>query len=275
LEINWKPGLTLLVSLNPMPEPDGGQGWVMALRDITPLKQQDKLKTQAMAEVVGKIRLLLAQAMNSLVELNLRAQQDERIAASLFRLTRVWENIQTWGDELLAVAQAGAARAPHPTQVELSQILHQLPSEPSVRRFQQGGGRLTVAIEGSLPAIQTDAELLSTALHSLVRRAILRGPADNEIHIHAWLHEQQVWVEINDNGPPAEDTSPVLLVDQSMNRLSSDSARTPAHAGMELMRARSMLERLEGQLWIGGRGARGSTILICLPLSLTLYRPNQ
>jgi K+-sensing histidine kinase KdpD len=212
--------------------------------------------------------------MNSLVELNLRAQQDERIASSLFRLTRVWENIQTWGDELLAVAQADAARAPHPTPVELPEVLDKLMSEPSVRRFQQGGGQISVSIEGLLPAIQTDAELLAAALNSLVRRAILRGPANNEINIYARLHEQQVWVEINDNGPPAEDTGPVLLVDQSMNRLASDPTRTPAHAGMELMRARSILERLEGQLWIGGRGARGSTIIFCLPPSLTLSRPN-
>ena len=247
----------------------------MALRDITSLKQQDKLKTQAMAEVVGKIRLLLAQAMNSLVELNLRAQEDDRIASSLFRLTRVWENIQTWGDELLSVAQADNARAPYPVPVELPQTLNNLTTEPSVRRFQQGGGRLTVSVEDDLPTIQSDAELLVAALQSLVRRAILRGPADNEIHIHARLRDQQVWIEINDNGPPAEDTSPVLLVDQSMNRLAGDPARTPAHAGMELMRARSMLERLEGQLWIGGRGARGSTIIFCLPPSLTLSRQNM
>jgi FixJ family two-component response regulator len=275
LEINWAPGLSLLVSLNPMPEPGGGQGWVMALRDITALKQQDKLKTQAMAEVVSKIRLLLAQAMNSLVELNLRLQQDERTASSLFRLTRVWENIQTWGDELLAVAQADASRAPYPTPVDLQQMLGKLPAEPSVLRFQQGGGRLTVTVDAELQPILTDAELLAATLHSLVRRAILRTQTNKEIRVHAREHERQVWVEISDSGPPAEDTSPVLLVDQSMNRLTGDPARTPAHAGMELMRARSMVERLEGQLWIGGRGARGSTIILCLPPSLTLSGPKM
>jgi K+-sensing histidine kinase KdpD len=270
LEITWNANTQLMISLTPLPDKTGGRGWVMALRDITALKQQEKVKTQALAEVVGRIRLLLAEAMNALVEINLRAPQDERITASLFRLTRVWENIQTWGDELLSVAQADSARAPNPATVDLATMLKKLPEDAAVRRYQLGGGLFEVQIDNQLPAVQTDPELISAALFSLVRRAILRGPANNEIQVSARMHHHQVWVEISDNGPPAEDTSPLRGVDQSINRLVNDPVNTSAAVGLELVRARTILDRLEGQLWIGGRGPRGSTIQFCLPTSLSL-----
>lgn len=268
LEITWNTTTTLMVSLTPLPDKSGGRGWVMALRDITALKQQEKVKTQALAEVVGRIRLLLAEAMNALVEINLRAPQDDRITASLFRLTRVWENIQTWGDELLSVAQADAARAPHPASVDLAAMIKKLPEDAAVRRYQMGGGLFEVRVDGALPPVHTDPEMISAALLSLVRRSILRGPANNEIQVSARAHNQTVWIEISDNGPPAEDTSPVRGVDQSINRLVNDPANTSATVGLELVRARTILDRLEGQLWIGGRGPRGSTIQFCLPPSL-------
>ncbi len=274
LEISWNANMTLMISLAPLPESGGKAGWVMALRDITLLKEQEKLKTQALSEVIGRIRILLAEAMNALVEINLRAPQDERTASSLFRLTRVWENIQTWGDELIAVAQADTVRAPQPKTVNLDQLLKALGEGTSLRR-QSGGNRLTLEIADSLPPIQTDPEILSGALQSLLRRAALRNPPDGVIQVRALTHNQQVWIAISDQGPAAEDTNPLRVMDQSMKRLATDEIRSdpaalPAHLGLELMRARSMVERLEGQLWIGGQGPRGSTILLCLPLALTL-----
>jgi PAS domain S-box-containing protein len=275
LEMQWNEGTSLMVSLAPLPESESGQpGWVMALRDVSVIKQQEKLKTQAMSEVVGKIRLLLAEAMNALVDLNLRVPQDERIASNIFRLTKVWERIQSWGDELLAVAQVDSGRSPLPAIVQLDKLLGALPEEEMVRRFQQGGGRLALRLSDPLPAVQIDPELVAQLLNILVRRAIKRSPSNSEVRVSARVLDSQMWVEISDDGPRAEDTNPLQAFNQSMLRLSTDTGSVPGNQGLELMRARSILNRLDGQLWIGGQGPRGSTIIVCLPARALSQGPN-
>jgi PAS domain S-box-containing protein len=275
LEMQWNEGTSLMVSLAPLPESESGQpGWVMALRDVSVIKQQEKLKTQAMSEVVGKIRLLLAEAMNALVDLNLRVPQDERIASNIFRLTKVWERIQSWGDELLAVAQVDSGRSPLPAIVQLDKLLGALPEEEMVRRFQQGGGRLALRLSDPLPAVQIDPELVAQLLNILVRRAIKRSPSNSEVRVSARVLDSQMWVEISDDGPRAEDTNPLQAFNQSMLRLSTDTGSAPGNLGLELMRARSILNRLDGQLWIGGQGPRGSTIIVCLPARALSQGPN-
>jgi PAS domain S-box-containing protein len=275
LEMQWNEGTSLMVSLAPLPESESGQpGWVMALRDVSVIKQQEKLKTQAMSEVVGKIRLLLAEAMNALVDLNLRVPQDERIASNIFRLTKVWERIQSWGDELLAVAQVDSGRSPLPAIVQLDKLLGALPEEEMVRRFQQGGGRLALRLSDPLPAVQIDPELVAQLLNILVRRAIKRSPSNSEVRVSARVLDSQMWVEISDDGPRAEDTNPLQAINQSMLRLSTDTGSAPGNLGLELMRARSILNRLGGQLWIGGQGPRGSTIIVCLPARALSQGPN-
>lgn len=275
LEMQWNEGTSLIVSLTPLRESGSSEpGWVMALRDVSVIKQQEKLKTQAMSEVVSKIRLLLAEAMNALVDLNLRVPQDERIASNVFRLTRVWERIQSWGDELLAVAQVDSGRSPRPAIVQPDKLLGALPEDDMVRRFQQGGGRLTLRMSDHLPAVQTDPELVSQLLNILVRRAITRSPSNSEVRVSARVLDSQLWVEISDNGPRAEDTNPLQAFNQSMQRLSSDTGASPGNLGLELMRARSILSRLDGQLWIGGQGPRGSTIIVCLPAQTPSQGPS-
>jgi PAS domain S-box-containing protein len=275
LEMQWNDGASLMVSLTPLVEGESGQsGWVMALRDISIIKQQEKLKTQAMSEVIGRIRLLLAEAMNALVDLNLRAPQDERTAASIFRLTSVWERIQSWGDELLAVAQVDSGRSPRPAIVDPEKLLKAITEDTHVKRFQQGGGRLSLRLADSLPAVQMDPDLVSQLLNILTRRAILRSPANSEVRLGARVLDDQMWIEIHDAGPRAEDTNPLQTFDQSLLRLSADGGAPKANLGLELMRARSILNRLDGQLWIGGQGPRGSTIIVCLPARVPLVGSN-
>jgi CheY-like chemotaxis protein len=274
LDLQWSADASYMVSLTPLLEGGADQpGWVMALRDVTALKQQEKLKTQAMAEVINKIRLLLAEAMNALVDLNLRVPQDERVASSVFRLNKVWERLQSWGDELLAVAQVDSSRSPRPAIVNLEKLLQALPEDNTVKRYQQGGGRLTVRQIDALPVVQTDPEMVTQLLNILLRRAIMRSPARGEVRVTARALSDQVWIEISDSGPRAEDTNPMQAFDQSVHRLTSDAMTAPGNLGLELMRARSILERLDGQLWIGGEGPRGSTIMVCLPARATSSAP--
>jgi signal transduction histidine kinase len=234
----------------------------MVLRDITPLKRLDAVKTQALLETINKIRMPIAEAMNALVALNMQIPQDERITGSLFQLTRTWERIQAWGDELKTVVQSDAEWNIQSIKVDLHRILDAVQDEQVVRLFKQIGGRLSLQIDSPLPLVRTDPDMLFRLLHDLIQRATMRSPQNGEVRIRAHQSRQQVWIEISDDGPPASNTDPLNIFDQS----TADVAARSVSMGLELARAKSILDRLDGQLWVGGQQSRGSTVILCLPV---------
>jgi K+-sensing histidine kinase KdpD len=233
----------------------------MILRDITPLKRSDQLKTQALQEAIGKIRVPLAEAMGAVVDLNLQLPQDERVAASVFQLTSVWERIQTWSDELLDVMQGEAEWHAQPKKINLQKILDTIQADQAVRLFRQGGGRLSINPVLPLPLVRTDPDMLNRLLSSLVKRAVMRSDQDGEIRIQARAFKGQVWIEISDTGSPVSAPNIMQIFDKSVSELATGSLKV----GLELVRAKSILDRLDGQLWVAGSGPRGGTIIVCLP----------
>jgi len=248
------------VNISPLPDLSGGQGWILVLRDITALKRMEKLRTQALTEAINKVRMPLAEAMNAVVDLNIRASQDERLASGLYRLTSVWEQIQSWGDEMMGVVHSDSERIIRPVLVEPVKVLDSLVNEQVVRLYQQSGGKVDITIDDGLPAVRTDPEMLNRLLVGLVRRAAQRSSHNGQVRISAREFRQQVWIGISDDGPLVPDADLLKIFDES-------SVSMPA--GLDLARAKSILDRLDGQLWIGGQGPRGSSIIICLPVAMS------
>jgi K+-sensing histidine kinase KdpD len=251
-----------MLSLTPILEgTDCGRGWALILRDITSLKRSDQLKTQALQEAIGKVRVPLAEAMGAVVDLNLQLPQDERVAASVFQLTSVWERIQTWSDELIDVMQGEAEWHAQPKKVNPQKVLDAIQGDQSVRLFRQGGGRLSINPVLPLPLVRTDADMLNRLIVSLVKRAVMRSEQDGEIRIQARALKGQVWIEISDDGPQVSTPNIMQVFDKSVSELATGSLKV----GLELVRAKSILDRLDGQLWVAGSGPRGGTIIVCLP----------
>jgi PAS domain S-box-containing protein len=262
MEVHLQNNTIHMLSLTPIPEEDDRrQGWAIILRDITPLKRSDQLKTQALQEAIGKIRVPLAEAMGAVVDLNLQIPQDERVSASLFQLTSVWERIQTWSDDLINVMQSEADWHIQPHKVNLQKVLETVQADQAVRLFRQAGGRLSINPVLPLPLVRTDADMLNRLLVSLIKRAVMRSAQDGEIRLQARAYKGQVWIEVSDDGAPVSAPNIMQIFDKSVAELATGSLK----AGLELVRAKTMLDRLDGQLWVGGGGPRGSTIIICLP----------
>jgi PAS domain S-box-containing protein len=262
MEIHLQNNSVHMLSLTPiLEEADNRWGWAMILRDITPLKRSDQLKTQALQEAIGKIRVPLAEAMGAVVDLNMQLPQDERVAASVFQLTSVWERIQTWSDELLDVMQGEAEWHAQPKKINLQKILDTIQADQAVRLFRQGGGRLSINPVLPLPLVRTDPDMLNRLLSSLVKRAVMRSDQDGEIRIQARAFKGQVWIEISDTGSPVSAPNIMQIFDKSVSELATGSLKV----GLELVRAKSILDRLDGQLWVAGSGPRGGTIIVCLP----------
>ncbi|MFZ6027089.1 MAG: response regulator [Chloroflexota bacterium] len=260
LEVPWDTSVQM-VNLTPLMKDGAWKGWVMVLRDITHFKKLDDLKAQMLSEAADKIRYPLVQAVNALAELDLLSSQDERVAGIVYRLTKVWGRIQEWVDDLPTMMQLDAGLTLKVSNVNLSNLLDEITNEWNSGKLRDRGLSLITHVEASLPLVRADAALLRQLVNGLVNRAMMRSKRGNEIVIRARAQRNQVWVDVSDDGPAVSETDLPHLFEKSIVRLDSN----PDNTGLELPLAKAILDRIGGQVWIGGQGPVGSTVTICLP----------
>ncbi len=260
LEVLWKDTVQM-VNLTPLLSDGVWVGWVMVLRDITHFKKLDDLKSQMLREAADKIRYPLVQAVNALAELDLLASQDERISGIVYRLTKVWGRIQEWVDDLPTMIQLDSGFSVHLSNVNLTFLLEEVTADMLAGRLRDRGINLVLKVEHSLPLLRSDQHLLTQLIKGLINRAIMRSKRGSEIRVIARMHLEQVWLDVSDDGPAVSEQELPHLFEKSIVRLDA----SPENTGVELALAKAIMDRLGGQIWIGGQGPIGSTITVCLP----------
>jgi PAS domain S-box-containing protein len=263
IEINWPESATQMVSLTPIVDGRGAaNGWVMVIRDVSHLKQLDELKTQTLTDTANRIRLPLVQAMNLLTELsNPTALPPERMNDVVYRLVKTWQRIQQWADELLELAQYEAGRTVSIAAVDplhlLNEIMAHLPQE-AVRTKRL---RLETSLPADLPSIRTDPAMLRKALQGLVTRAIARSDTGSTVRLSAHEQDWQIWIDISDGGTPIAEADLPHAFERTFVGSNVDST------GLELATAKTIIDKLGGQVWLRSPETVGSTITVCLPTS--------
>ena len=265
IEINWPGTATQMVSLTPVVEThDAAQsaadGWVMVIRDISHLKQLDELKTQTLTETANRIRMPLVQAMNLLTELsNPATLPPERMNDIVYRLVKTWQRIQQWADELLELAQYESGVSVTTSTVDPAHLLNDIMTSLPQDTVRAKRLRLETSLATDVTPVRADATMLRKALHGLITRAIARSETGSTVRVALREQDWQIWIDISDGGTPvAEDDLPHAF-ERSFLGSSLDST------GLELATAKTIIDRLGGQVWLRSPGPVGSTITVCLP----------
>jgi PAS domain S-box-containing protein len=261
IEINWPGTATQMVSLAPIVDGSGATGgWVMVIRDISHLKQLDELRTQTLTETANRIRMPLARAMNLLTELSHPATlSTERMNDIVYRLVKDWQRIQQWADDLLELTQYESGLGITTATVNPAQLLNDIMANLSQDTVRAKRLRLETSLPTDTSPVRADATVLRKALQGLITRAIARCEAGRTVRIS--LHEQdwQIWIDISDGGAPITEADLPHAFERSFVGSGLDST------GLELATAKTIIDKLGGQVWLRSPSAGGSTITICLP----------
>jgi two-component system sensor histidine kinase ResE len=252
-----------MVNLTPVIRDGNWEGWVMVIRDITHLKRLDELKAQMLSEAATRIRLPLAQAINALAELDILAAKDENISGIVYRLTRVWSRIEEWVDDLPALIHLDSGVNVHLITLNLQPLLQEIHTALYENKIRGRNIRFTLSIDPDLPQVSADPELLRRLIGGLITRALIRSRANDEIRLTAHGQSGQVWIVVSDDGPAVSEADLPHLFEKSVVRLDSPLESS----GLELALAKAIIDRMGGQIWVGGRGPAGSTITVCLALA--------
>jgi signal transduction histidine kinase len=158
-----------------------------------------------------------------------------------------------------------------PRQIELNELIDEIIDLTSAQ-FRQRNIVLRVDLPQVLPAIETDKDAALQILLNLVQNASLATPPESEIKLQAKVLPntglgEQIQVAISDSGEgiPEGDLAHVFTLLQR-----ADKPLIPGigDAGVGLVIAKTLAEKLGGEISVESTLGRGSTFLVKLPLKL-------
>jgi two-component system NtrC family sensor kinase len=241
-----------------------GIGSVITLQDITNLKELDRIKSDFVNTVSHDLRSPLT-AILGYVELIERVgpindQQKEFI----HRVQISVHNITSLINDLLDLGRIEAGFDSRKEFVPISTIIHYT-VDGLRNRVLEKMQVIQIDEMDDLPLILGDPVRLRQMLTNLITNAIKYSPEGGEITVLARAAEEQIIIQVNDNGQGIPTIDQPYIFDKfyRAGNVSSDIPGT----GLGLAIVKSIVENHNGRIWVDSSPGKGSSFTIVLPIA--------
>jgi PAS domain S-box-containing protein len=263
-EVPLPDGRTLHASISPISSGDEQiGGWVAALQDVSYLKELDEMKTEFINAVSHDLRsplsgiLIATHLVSQTGEVN--TQQQDFLDTIEQRVAAMTDQI----DDLLDSAriEAGIDMELEPCAVAplISQVVSQLEELVLDKQLE-----LETSISTNLPPVVGNARRLRQVLSNLISNAIKYTPDGGEISIKANYGHDEIVVSVQDTGIGIPLTDQPHIFDKFYRVDRPEQAHIKG-TGLGLAITRSIVEKLDGRIWVQSEVNAGSTFSFALP----------
>lgn len=264
-EVPLPDGRTLHASLSPIASGDEhASGWVVTMQDVTYLKELDEMKTDFINAVSHDLRsplsgiLIATHLVTQIGEVN--SQQREFLDTIEQRVAAMTDLI----DDLLDAAriEAGIDMELEPCAVSplINQVINQLEEH-----IQNKGLQVEVQAPTNLPPVLGNARRLRQVLDNLISNAVKYTPEGGTISIAANLRQDEIVVSVQDTGIGIPLTDQPYVFDK-FYRVERPEVTSVKGTGLGLAITRSIVEKLNGRIWVQSEVNVGSTFWFALPI---------
>jgi two-component system phosphate regulon sensor histidine kinase PhoR len=276
-EIRLQPGgeRVYRVSAVPIRDEGGGQeGAVLVLRDVTQVRQLERMRSEFVANVSHELRTPLTSIRGFAETLREGAAEDPQVRARFLGIIIAEANrLQRLLDDLLTLSyvenrqvelKAGRA-AVEETAAEVVALLGPLAEAKKLE--------LRLNLSSPLPPVNVHPDYLRQIMVNLVDNAIKYTPRGGKVEIAARVQGQAVQVEVRDTGIgiPAE-ALPRLF--ERFFRVDKARSRELGGTGLGLAIVKHLLERHGGSISVRSAPGRGSTFTFTLPTAVEATDPS-
>lgn len=260
-ELPWPADRVHMVSLTPVDAAGQGSGWVMILREVTRLRQMQRMKMQLLAQAADSLRTPLADAFQSLLELNdLPEEADERFTAAVQRGMHNLGSIRSWTDEVLALVAFEAGQNSSDEKAELAELVQGFNSNLGEDVFEGKELELstTIATDAHLKVIKEPAQRM---LQHLLRQAAWRSKVGSRVEVILEEDDRQCWLKVKDQAPALLSVNDPTLFDQFVAKPSDELEGI----ALSLAMIKTTVDVLGGQLWLWSDQDAGNTLAVAFP----------
>ncbi|HLC34953.1 MAG TPA: ATP-binding protein [Anaerolineales bacterium] len=241
--------------------PIEGVGHVVVMRDITHLKELDRIKSEFVTTVSHDLRSPLTTILGyvDLIERGgpLTPQQHEF-------LRRVQDSTQSITALITDLVHLGRIEAGLDTQQDLVDLsaLAGYAADSLRLRSENKGIHLEVDLPPDLPAVAGNPVRLRQMINNLIDNAIKFTPENGRVTVSTHLEENQVLLLVSDTGvgiPTPE--QPYIF--NKFYRASNVEDGTGSGLGLSIVK--SIVEVHGGRIWVESTVGEGSTFTVVLP----------
>lgn len=259
LEIPLTDGRTFFASLSPVPD----VGWALIMRDISYLKQLDRMKSDFVSTITHDLRSPLTviqgvlRLLPQLGELN--DEQQEFAAQAIRNAEHMDRLIRSLLDIGLIEAGVEMPMEPLPVHLVVEEVVANLQGEATNK-----GLVLDVEVAAGISMIKGNRTRLVQVMTNLLDNAIRYTPEGGQITVRASEGGGEITLSVEDTGVgiPAQAKAHVF---QKFYRVERPETRELEGLGLGLATVRSIVERHGGRVWVESKEGEGSAFYFTLP----------
>ena len=251
-------------TLNAHVTPISGVGRVAVMQDITHLKELDRMKSEFVSTVSHDLRSPLT-SVKGFADLmpvvgSLNDQQQDFVAKIQRGVATITELVSDLLD--LGRIEAGVDLEMEPCDIGaiVEEAMKDLNSQAKLKKQS-----LQWQIAPDLPPVLGNSLRLSQAVCNLVGNAIKYTPEGGRISVSASVQDDQVRVEVEDDGIGISVADTPYIFDK-FYRVRSKETEDIVGSGLGLSIVRSIIEKHQGRIWVQSRVGEGSTFTFVLPI---------
>lgn len=236
---------------------------VVLLQDVTEKRDLDTRREMLIRSIAHDLRNPIS-AVGGFADLiakfgDLNEQQDK----FLLRIRQTSSKLQDMIASLVDLAWIEAGMPMTHVPIRLGEAIEQAIRE--VRDLaQKHKVGIATSLQKPLPVVMGDPERLHLAIYHLLHNAIIYSAAEDNVVIHAWGDEHEVYCSVADQGLGISDSELELVFDR-MYRSRDEAIRNIPGGGLGLTVARTIIRRHGGDIWASSNLGAGSTFTFVLP----------
>ncbi len=238
--------------------------YVIILKNVTELKEQDLAKTNFMATLSHELKTPIAA-----IDMSVKLLEDERIGqlneeqwdlTGTIRLNT--SRILKMVNEILDISRIETGKL----QLEIESVMPDnivLRSLDNVKTFvSEKNVSVIQHIEPELPALQIDLHKTTAVLVNLLTNAVRYSPENESIEVNVVRKNGTVQFSVKDKGPGISEEEQRKLF-QPYRRAAGDKTKG---TGLGLAISKEFVEAQGGRIWVESKPGKGSTFAFILPV---------
>lgn len=251
---------TLYASVSPVHD----VGWVIAMQDITSLKELDKLRTQWVAAVSHDLKNPIAAVQLSAGLMEKVGPLNDMQKDILEKMQRGSDRLRSLVTDVLDLARLEAGPALRLGAVNPVEIIAETISDVEPLAADKGVALMT-DLPPELPTARGDAALLGRVMTNLLSNAIKYTLSGGQVTVRVKPQDKALQIEVVDTGRgiPAESLPHIF---DRFHRVPGSEEEAEG-TGLGLSIAKSIVEKHGGRIWVESEEGKGSTFAFTIPVS--------
>jgi PAS domain S-box-containing protein len=240
-------------------------GIVTILRDVTREKEIDRMKTELVSMVAHELRSPLT-SISGFSELLLdptvnREQAEEYATIILKEANRLSDLINKFLD--ISKIEAGKSQAKK-LPMQLRDVVDKV-LDVNLHQAEKKGIVVSVKVSPNLPLVLGDKDMLEQVVLNLFTNAIKYSPENTAIEIRLKERENDVLIEVEDNGYGISEKSLPRIFDKFYRVTDNEKVREINGTGLGLSLVKEIVELHNGTISVKSKLGEGSTFSLAIP----------